>query len=182
MQLGSFIRATSPTAARALLFVLLPAWVFFMCLGKPGAAQAHSFSAGAVEIDHPYATPTPPGVNTGAAYFRHLRNTGRAADKLVAASTSVATSVEIHRNTMDASNVMRMRAIDGLELPPGTTVPMRHGGSVHLMLIGLQAPLKAGDEFKLKLRFEKAGEREVVVTVQQPRAGSGGSGHEHHKH
>jgi copper(I)-binding protein len=37
------------------------------------------------------------------------------------------------------------------------------------MLIGLQQPLKDGDRFAMTLRFEHAGERDVMVWVQQPR-------------
>ena len=38
----------------------------------------------------------------------------------------------------------------------------------HLMLMGLKAPLKAGSSFPLKLKFEKAGEVTVEVTVLPP--------------
>jgi len=40
-------------------------------------------------------------------------------------------------------------------------------------------PLKDGDRFPMTLRFEKAGEREVMVWVQQPRDAAAASGHRH---
>jgi copper(I)-binding protein len=141
-----------------------------------GGARAHDFKAGALVIDHPYATPTPAGARTGAVYFRALKNTGREADRLLGASTPAAASVEIHRSTMDG-DVMRMRQLDALALPAGAELKLRHGGELHLMLIELKAPLKEGDRFALRLRFERAGEREVTVWVQQPRDGA--SGHRH---
>lgn len=144
----------------------------------PAPAWAHDFKAGALVIDHPYATPTPAGARTGAVYFRTLKNTGREADRLLGARTPAAASVEIHRSTMDG-DVMRMRQIDALELPPGTELKVRHGGELHLMLIDLKAPLKEGDRFAIWLRFERAGEREVVVWVQQPRDGGAGPAHKH---
>jgi copper(I)-binding protein len=47
------------------------------------------------------------------------------------------------------------------------------------MLIDLKAPLKNGDRFPMTLRFEKAGEREVMVWVQQPRDAAGAHEHRH---
>lgn len=143
------------------------------------SASAHGFDLGPLRIDHPYATPTPPGAGTGAAYLRGIRNTGAQPDRLIGASTPVAREVEIHRSVVDANNVMRMRAIDGLTVPAKGEVRLRHGGEHHLMLIGLKAPLKDGDRFPMTLRFEKAGEREVMVWVQQPRDAAGAHEHKH---
>lgn len=140
-----------------------------------GPAQAHGTRAGDLLIDHPYAPPTPPGARTGAVYFRLLRNLGAVADRLLSARSAVAASVEMHRSTMDG-NVMRMRALPALELPAGAELPLRHGGDTHLMLVDLKAPLVEGQRFALWLRFERAGEHEVVVWVQTPR---GGAGHRH---
>lgn len=142
-------------------------------------ALAHDFKLGALRIDHPYATPTPAGARSGAAYLRTLRNTGDTPDRLIGARTPVAGSVEIHRSVVDANQVMRMRAVDGIDLPPRSALQLRHGGEFHLMLIDLKAPLQNGDRFPLTLRFEKAGEREVMVWVQQPRDAAAASGHRH---
>ncbi|MBL8347399.1 MAG: copper chaperone PCu(A)C [Rubrivivax sp.] len=143
------------------------------------SALAHDFKLGPLRIDHPYATPTPAGATTAAAYVRTLRNTGEQPDRLVGASTPVARAVEIHRSTIDAQSVMRMRAVEGIALPPRSELKLRHGGEHHLMLIDLRAPLKNGDRFPLTLRFEKAGEREVTVWVQQPRDAAGAPEHRH---
>lgn len=140
---------------------------------------AHDFKLGPLRIDHPYATPTPPGAANGAAYLRDIQNTGDQPDRLIGATTPVARTVEIHRSVIDAQNVMRMRAIDGLDLPAKTEVQMRHGGERHLMLIGLKEPLKDGDRFPMTFRFEKAGEREVMVWVQTPRGGASAHQHKH---
>jgi hypothetical protein len=49
------------------------------------------------------------------------------------------------------------------------------------MLINLKRPLKEGDRFAVTVRFQNAGELEMMVTVQKPGAMSGRhSGH--HKH
>jgi copper(I)-binding protein len=144
-----------------------------------GPATAHDFRLGPLRIDHPYATPTPAGAANGAAYLRGIRNTGDQADRLVSASTPVARTVEIHRSVIDAHNVMRMRAVDGIELPAKSEVRLRHGGEHHLMLIGLKQPLQDGDRFPMTLRFDKAGEREVMVWVQTPRNAAHAHPHKH---
>ena len=129
-------------------------------------ASAHDFRLGPLRIDHPYATPTPPGAATGAAYVCGIRNTGDQPDRLVGASTPVARTVEIHRSVIDDQSVMRMRAIDGIALPPKAEVQLRHGGEFHLMLIDLKHPLKRG-------------EREVMAWVQQPREAASAQIHKH---
>jgi len=144
-----------------------------------GAALAHDFKAGELRIDHPYATPSAPGLKTGAVYFRTLKNPGTQADRLLSATTPAAARVEIHQMRMDGE-VMRMRAVPALELPARSEVKLRHGvpNGHHLMLFDLKAPLQDGDRFPITLRFERAGEREVMVWVQTPRRPS--PAHVHH--
>ena len=142
---------------------------------------AHDFKAGVLRIDHPYATPSRPGLTTGAVYFRGIRNTGRADDKLLSASTPVAASVEIHRMQMQG-DVMQMRAVPALEIPAGATVDFKHSqpNGYHLMLLDLKAPLKDGDRFPVTLRFETAGTHEVQVWVQTPRKNASTRHDKHH--
>lgn len=149
-----------------ILLGALPAW-------------AHDFKAGELRIDHPYATPSRPGLATSAVYFKSIRNTGLLADRLLSASTPVAGAVEIHRMQMQG-DVMQMRAVPSLEIPAGAMVVMKHGtpGGHHLMLRDLPAPLRDGDRFPVTLMFEKAGVHEVMVWVQTPRgATTGHAGH-----
>jgi copper(I)-binding protein len=136
------------------------------------AAIAHGFRIGDLEIDHPYAVPSIAGAPNGAAYLRGIRNAGDRPDRLLGAATTVATRVELHRMVLDG-DVMRMRAVDAVPLPPRAMTSLRHGGEYHLMLIDLKQPLKDGDRFDLTLRFERAGERAVKVWVQTPRDTTG---------
>ena len=129
-------------------------------------AQAHGFRLGALAIGHPYARATAPGQPTGGGYLK-LDNQGATDDRLLGASAAtVAERVELHTMAMDG-DVMRMRSPGAIDLPAGRSVELKPGGT-HLMLVGLKAPLKAGDKFPLTLRFEKAGQVEVVVNVEAP--------------
>ncbi len=136
----------------------------------PALAAAHGSRLGDIVVDHPYATPTPAGARTGAAYLRRLVNRGQQPDRLIGASTPLADTVEFHRSSRDG-DVMRMRAVDAIDVPAGAELRLRHDGDTHLMLVGLKEALRDGQRFPLRLRFERAGEIEVTVWVQTPRAG-----------
>ena len=125
---------------------------------------AHSYRVKDLEVDHPFATATVRGAPTGAVYFT-LANRGRSADRLLGASTPRAKRVELHAMSM-TGDIMRMREVDSIEANPGHPVKMEPGSANHLMLVGLAAPLKAGERFPLTLRFEKAGALQVEVLVQ----------------
>lgn len=133
-------------------------------VGAALAAQAHEYKLGAIAIDHPYARATAPGQPTGGGFLK-LENKGDA-DRLLSASAGVSNSVELHTMKMEG-DVMRMRQVDAIELPAGKTVELKPGG-YHIMFMGLKAPLKAGDSFPVKLKFEKAGEVTVDVKIEAP--------------
>jgi copper(I)-binding protein len=53
---------------------------------------------------------------------------------------------------------MQMREVEGgLAVPADQGVELKAGGLLHVMLIDLKKPLKAGDRFPITLTFEKAG-------------------------
>ena len=152
---------------QAAIPLLLPS----STLVTPLVAQAHGVKRGELELRHPHAYPTLPGMTTGAVYLVAIRNDGERADRLLAASTTVAERVELHRMQLDA-DVMRIRALSEIEIPARSTVSLRQGSvdGYHLMLFGLRRPLAAGDRFALMLRFERAGEIPTEVRVDTPRA------------
>lgn len=165
-------------AVRALASGWLCAWGLWAAAVPP--AQAHGVKAGDLTIDHPYATPTRPGMVTGAVYFRAIQNNGTAPDRLLSARTPAAATVTLHHMALEGE-VMRMKAVPAIDLPPHAQVRLRHGsaGGHHLMLQGLTAPLKDGDRFPVVLTFERAGVREVTVWVQTPRSATGDAAHAH---
>lgn len=91
--------------------------------------------------------------------FAQITSTG--GGKLVSASSPVANIVEIHEMAMEG-DVMKMRAIPGLDLPAGKAVDLKPGG-YHVMLIDLKQALKTGDTVPVKLVIEgKDGKRETI--------------------
>jgi copper(I)-binding protein len=143
---------------------LKPLLTGFALLCASLASQASEFKLGAITIDQAYARATVAGQSAGGGFLK-LINKGTD-DRLVAVSAEVSAAVELHTMKMEG-DVMRMRPVDGIDLPAGKTVELKPGG-MHLMFMGLKAPLKAGEAFPVKLRFEKAGEVTVQVKVQAP--------------
>jgi periplasmic copper chaperone A len=87
--------------------------------------------------------------------------TSASGGKLVAASSPAAGVVEIHEMAMEG-NVMKMRAVPGLDLPAGKAVELKPGG-YHVMLLELKQPLKTGETVPVTLVVEgKDGKRESV--------------------
>jgi len=83
-------------------------------------------------------------------------------------SSSVAGESELHEMTMDGG-VMRMRAIESLPLPAGQAVTLRPGaGGQHLMLMGLNQPLKEGDQVQLTLRLRTADGQNLTQDIKVP--------------
>jgi len=142
------------------------------------ANAAEQFHAGDIQIDHPYARATVPGQPSGAVYMT-LENHGKSADKLLGAATPAAQKTEIHTMSMDG-NVMKMRQVEGIDLAPAASVAMKPGDGYHVMLLGLQQQLKAGETLPLTLTFEKAGKVDVSVTVEDAgKMPMAGHGHQH---
>jgi len=142
----------------------------------PWAGHAHDYTIGDLRIDHPWARAA--AANTNGAGFMTIRNTGTQPDRLVAASSPVARTVELHTHIREGE-VMRMRPVADIPIPAGQTVRLRPGG-LHVMLIGLKEPLRQGTEVPLTLRFERAGEVQVMLAIEA--AGARGEMHRGHGH
>lgn len=141
---------------------------------------AHGVTAGDLKIGHPWARPTVQGQPTGGGFLK-IENTGKTADRLLSATAPVGSHLELHTMSMEG-DVMRMRQVDGIDIPAGATVELKPG-AYHVMFMGLKAPLKEGDKFPVTLKFQKAGEVKVEVWVEKPKDGAA-AGHDmaQHKH
>jgi len=107
--------------------------------------------------------------DTGAVFMK-IKNSGNMDDALIGAKTDIKdVVVELH----DVKNG-QMFKIEKISLPAKSTVELKKGG-LHIMLFNLPIELKEGEEFKLTLIFEKAGEVTVPVKLSSSR-------HEMHHH
>lgn len=141
--------------------------------GAPSSEPSAPAGGGAIVISDAWAAPSPAGVAV-AAGFLTISNTQERADALIGVSAARAGRVEIHEMAMDGE-VMRMRAVDRLDIAPGAEAGLAPGGR-HLMFYEITAPFVAGESFDVTLQFEQAGE--IVVPMQvRPRESGHGDGH-----
>lgn len=126
-------------------------------------ALAHEFGAKGVSVIHPWVRATPGGSSISAA-FLEIKSADGVSDRLVGAKSTVAGRVELHTHIHEG-DIMKMRRVDSIAVPPGTSVVLKPSGD-HVMLFDLKGPLKEGDPFKLTLVFEKAGEIEVEGYIE----------------
>jgi len=130
-----------------------------------GAFTGPASAENAIHVDNARARAVVSAGQTSAIYLT-IRNSGTEADRLVGMASQVARSTEMH-TTIHDQGIMKMRPLDGVDLPVGGSVDFMPGGN-HIMLVGLARPLRAGDRFALTLRFEKAGEVVADVAVVAP--------------
>jgi len=145
------------------MFIKLFAFTAIIAVTTAALAQNNQ-----LEVSNAWARATPAKAENGAAYVTIVSPTP---DRLLSASSPVAKKTELHTMEM-AGMVMKMRPLAGLDIPAGQPVALKPG-SEHIMLIGLQKPLREGQSFDLTLNFEKAGARTVPVAVEKAGAMSG---------
>lgn len=106
------------------------------------------------------------GNTASAAVYMSIRSPS--ADRLVAASTPAAKRTDLM--TMEGgSGAMGMKYLEAIDIPADNTVRLDPTG-LHVWLADLNEPLRAGQTFPLILEFDKAGRREVVVSIIGPAA------------
>lgn len=127
-------------------------------------AAARDYKLAGLEISAPWARATPLSAPTGGGFLK-ITNTSSAPDRLISVTSPAADLVQVHEMKMDG-DIMRMRKVEkGLEIPAGGTVTLAPGG-IHLMMMGLNGPLKQGTSVPVTLVFEKAGRIDVELAVE----------------
>ena len=147
-----------------------------------GMAWAHA-DAAHVKVENAWARASVQGQQASGAF---MRLTAEEPLKLVGVETSAAAVAEVHEMKMDG-DVMRMRAIEALDLPKGVAVELKPGG-YHLMLQQLKAPLVKDTQVLITLVFKDAKgavsrlSLQVPVRMAPPAGAAGAGGHSHMGH
>jgi copper(I)-binding protein len=137
-------------------------------------ALAHEVTVGDLQIIHPHI-PQPAATAKAAGGFMAITNTGTEPDRLIGIESDIAAKSEVHESRVDANGVGTMEHVDAIEIPPGETVNLEHGG-YHVMFMGLAGPLTEGELHKATLIFERTGRVEIEFQVDPP-AGMGQMDH-----
>ncbi len=143
--------------------------------GKKTEMSGDHATTATIRVENAWARATPGFAKNGGAYFTAV-NAGNTADRITGVSADVAARVELHTHLND-NGVMRMRQVEGVDVPAGGTVTFKPG-SYHIMLIGLHKPLKKGESFPVTLTFEKAEKQTVTVNVMAVGSMTGGMKHD----
>jgi periplasmic copper chaperone A len=120
---------------------------------------------GSLQINNAWSRQGLAGGNS-ALYFT-VENRSSQSDSLIKAESNAAETVELHLSSMDESGTMSMHQQMKIEIPAGENVEFKPGG-LHVMLINLNNDLLPGQKVNATLTFEKAGEINLEITVQEP--------------
>lgn len=107
----------------------------------------------------------PMGLDLPAAGYLTIVGAADVADALIAASSPIAASIEVHETMAGASGMTGMQPVSRLEIAAGDTVELAPGG-YHLMLFGLNRMPAVGETVELTLTFASAGEVTVTAEVR----------------
>ena len=131
-----------------------------------GPALAHEVTVGDLQIIHA-SIPQPAASAKAAGGFMAIVNNGTEAERLIGVESDLAMKTETHESKVDGNGVGTMEHVDFIEIPPGQTVNLEHGG-YHIMFMGLNGPLVEGEMHKATLIFERAGRVEIEFMVDPP--------------
>lgn len=157
-----------------------------------GPTTTTASAARGVQVTGAWARNSPKVASAGAVFLT-IENAGDTDDALVGVhvDAAVAARAEVHETVVVADDegaasggmgsetppdggamdpgasapMMTMRPVDRIAVVAGTTVALEPGG-YHVMLLDLVAPLQVGQEVRITLVFEEAGEVDVVAEVR----------------
>ncbi|UUZ66516.1 copper chaperone PCu(A)C (plasmid) [Polaromonas sp. P1-6] len=114
-----------------------------------------------IKVENAWVRATVPKQQATGAF---MKITSSETVKLMAVTSAVAKTNEIHEMKLEG-DVMKMRAHpNGLEIPANTTVELKSGG-YHVMMMELDKAIKAGDVVPLQLEFTDAKGKKQTLTV-----------------
>ena len=121
-----------------------------------------ALAATGLRMEAPWARASLNGVRNGIVYGS-IVNDGPDPVRLVGGSTPVAGRVEFHIHAMNG-DIMTMKQLDSVDLKPGETAILKPGG-LHIMLVDLKQPLKAGESFPMTLTSASGASIAVQVKI-----------------
>lgn len=135
-----------------------------------------------IQVEGAWARATLPDQDDGMVSFAI---TSKQDATLIGITSTACKSVEIHSMTHD-NGMMKMREMKTVALPAGKAVDFEKRG-YHLMLIGLNSPLKEGGNVPLTLHIKNKNQRMIdiktlaaVKSITAVKATDGEDAHSHH--
>lgn len=104
-----------------------------------------------IEVENIRARTSKPGTNN-SAIFMNIKNNLNTDVRLVEVSSSVCKSTEMHTHK-ELDGMKQMVQIDEILIGKNSETKLVPGG-LHIMLMGLNAPIKEGDKVDLQMKFD----------------------------
>ncbi|MAP63193.1 MAG: hypothetical protein CMH34_05500 [Microbacterium sp.] len=101
-----------------------------------------------------------------SAAFGELENASGEDIVVVAASSEVSPMIELHETVADDAGEMVMQEIDGGFVIPAEGTSLLEPGGNHIMLMGLEQPMLAGEEVTFTLTFADDSTAEFTAPVK----------------
>ena len=121
-----------------------------------------TYTIGSVTITNPWAKNTAKDQKNGAVYLKLISTND---DKLIKAEApDLADSIELHDHIVDEKGIAKMVKTN-INLKPNEEIILKPGGR-HVMLFGLKKQFNVGYKLPMKLTFEKAGTKEILIEVK----------------
>ena len=122
-------------------------------------ANAHGYKKASVAVLHPWTRAAFEPGTRDCVVGMDLRNSAKAADRLLSATSRVAARVELRAAGAPPAQ-------SAITVPPAATVTLGRKGA-HVVLIGVSKDLIAYDTLPVELVFEKAGRIQIDVLVEE---------------
>lgn len=107
----------------------------------------------------------PAAAEGNSAIFFEIKNSGNSSDTLLEAKSKLCEIVEIHESFRKENDMMGMREVKKVAVPPNGTVMFRPRG-LHVMMINLFKEVKQGGKHEVILVFKRAGKIRVNAAVR----------------
>jgi periplasmic copper chaperone A len=125
-----------------------------------GVALTACTPSAPISVDNAWVRAPAPGLDVAAGYL-DIVNHGAAAVDLIGARTDAA-RIELHTH-IHAGDMMQMRKVDAVTLPPGETVAFAPGGR-HLMLFDFRAV--TSNRIPITLLFSDTTQQTVLFEIR----------------
>lgn len=132
----------------------------------PQVPAAEATKVGNVII-HDAWVRTPLDVDKSSAAYMTLEVGGKQADRLLAVASSAAAKAELRTYWLEGC-FTHSPQVEAIEVSPGKRTVLDPGG-LHIQLVGVHQKLVKGETIPLTLTFEKAGNVEIEVPIQEKR-------------
>jgi periplasmic copper chaperone A len=127
-----------------------------------GYAHSHVHLNG-IEIREAFVRPT---TSKSTAAYMDIINTGKKDDILTHVTILDRKAIIETHKTVIEDGIAQMVPVNKLMIPAGQTVHLAPKG-IHIMIMGLEAPIKDGETVSLELHFQEAGKIPLVLPVRK---------------